>query len=905
MIGLNNPLLSPQGILTAFRQQVVESRAPVEKATLLQSFKSKIQKMYKDVTETQYNQGYQGLKSIITAILTLEDIKDLSTLNIGIQDWQPANVEQAFKEMDERYRYFTHLDDEELKSAHALFKKIIQACRTHLILFENKSSDQVRFVYVYAYRLMALFTDRSKPINIEKQFDAIASQAYKLLNAANMDDPFHVILLERLRLPDVTQIQDMPGWQKLIRELGFKALEYFKHAPELEVDGKAPKDSVEALTRLAQLKYKRSAEDLDFSKLCLKNDVSQRMFNASLDYMTLTSSWPKKEDDNLPNITVVGEGEAKGYTWKKLDINDKRALILGEITHCCQSISENSHQCVVDGTSRSDNGFYVLMKNNEIIGQSYAWRTISGNICLDSIECLTGRIPLPALQTLLQQFTDQVVTSGAAHCVTVGKGGKTPKEFAENHMIADRMRQGIDYGDANKQYLITPTTLKQRERLPEIMDATVREYLEYLRLYLPENEQNPEVIAAFIEQNPEVKSVLTRDSFVYWLLNFNQGSICLNDLKEPAEHARLGTKLAHATKSFSTFNKILDHMSQAEKSFCCMVLYLHKPQEVLQRIKNSELNNEAIKNIASRVKTYNEFKALLDATPLQQRIAILEGLGERASNFLCTWSSATAFMNYLSKEDKDKCLDKLKFIFREAIRHSHQPGNEFLWFMAELTPEKRHDFAEIMLPELPGLIGSHYEFCNVLEYLSKEQNARFCTAIQRRLHELVRDIYECGEFIQMLSGHPLQNSFLKRAIPERYPALIKNFEQFMRAINDINRYVPLDAAMHHRSVLFGHMQGALADMITSGYIVQAEPSKPASDSGLFGFFSAMGEALSSDAPKPKAHNAVAEKLNTALKVLTADQKQVLLRLVQDKLPEGVDVNTLVYSADHGHTAAPA
>ena len=81
----------------------------------------------------------------------------------------------------------------------------------------------------------------------------------------------------------------------------------------------------------------------------------------------------------------------------------KRALILGDITDCCQSIGGASQECVKDAVSRKDNDLYVLMKQRKkgnpalisngaindrdfkIISQSYIWRSMTDTICQDSL----------------------------------------------------------------------------------------------------------------------------------------------------------------------------------------------------------------------------------------------------------------------------------------------------------------------------------------------------------------------------------------------------------------------------------------------------------------------------------------------------------------------------------------
>ncbi len=49
----------------------------------------------------------------------------------------------------------------------------------------------------------------------------------------------------------------------------------------------------------------------------------------------------------------------------KLPSGDMRAAILDKITKCCQSIGQDSEDCVLDGMNRENNSFYIMLKGGK------------------------------------------------------------------------------------------------------------------------------------------------------------------------------------------------------------------------------------------------------------------------------------------------------------------------------------------------------------------------------------------------------------------------------------------------------------------------------------------------------------------------------------------------------------
>ena len=511
-------ILTPESILNYLKKDVLafEKKHPKEtktKATKLSYLKEQLKdNFFKDAThpsdadllallstDTRFN-AYPYLREALTVVFSLNDLADDESVKEAIKqlekphtdDWNNAHFNAEFQKINGRYKYFT--DPMQTEAYEKLFKELAITCRTITVFSEtnNTDDDADAIAYDYAYKIMALFINPNEPIPSLKD---IAKSTQDLLTKRDtpINKPFHDVLAMKLKLPVASDIGDPAGWKALIKKQGEKSFPFFAHAKEIESktsSKKAPVTITEAKKADVQIKYKRASEDLEFAILCYNYDTGvnsdadeepglEETFNISLDY--IQSDWPKKTRDNLkktydnlPDLITEGEGKADGYYWVKLPPNDKRALILGKITDCCQSMGGDSEACVKDAVSLSDNGLYVLLKhkrgdklkpknedgsinyeNFQIIGQSYAWKSTSDNLCLDSIECLSNSIPKDALQHILSQFTQQVFANDSTiECVNIGRGGKTPSHLFPNTNNTLDIRQGQMYGDAADQYVV-------------------------------------------------------------------------------------------------------------------------------------------------------------------------------------------------------------------------------------------------------------------------------------------------------------------------------------------------------------------------------------------------------------------------------------------------------------------
>lgn len=659
MLYLNNSYLTSEQIIERFELEVLNAKSlsNANSPSALQQFKNKLLSIYFNELSIQFKiqpkattaeekaqqkkenkkaieealtksdafcQGYPQLKCILSKTLLLEEPCDYAVVLEELKgsfdeaeqkdrDWNAAKEQTEFHRLDSRYGYFTEIPQEQQQALHQLFVKLAISCRVMVVLFEKNNTRADNMAYDYAYKLMALFLDPNKTIEPQKDFDDIAKKTHKLLSRSDdkKDKPFHDNLIVKLFLPDARKIKDRKGWRDLIEREGSKFFRHFNMAPkieaklaeELQEEARAPKNEKEAKNIAMLCSYSRAKEDPDFAKLCQLHKVEEVTFNASLDYMSKTSGWPKKSVDNLPDIPIKGEGEAQGYYWLKLPVDDKRALILGDITDCCQSIGGHSSQCVKDGIELGNNGFYVLLKQRkkgdfkpisngainesdfDIVGQSYAWKSQAGNLCLDSIECLRGGISTNALRAILTDFSTKVLAENPGiQFINVGKGGKTPENLYQDSLLSERQLEGNSYGDSLKQYTI-------KQRFPYIEDSVLTENhnrlkgnfllkIKYLSAYYEDKSAFSEQLTILLRDYPEIEGKLN-EQMLGRIILLSENDFSLSDLI-PIDY-EVFNNLEKAEKSCYSLNRLIFNCTSLKE---LAIVLQHAPEEKHQDIFN-------------------------------------------------------------------------------------------------------------------------------------------------------------------------------------------------------------------------------------------------------------------------------------------------------------------------------
>lgn len=241
--------------------------------------------------------------------------------------------------------------------------------------------------------------------------------------------------------------------------------------------------------QIGKMVYKRFSEAPDLGLFCLESDLSELVFNRCLKLY----KQPKKSDI-MPDIYLDGaECGHPGYHLLKLPNNDYRALVLGYIVKCCQSIGRKTEQLVIDGWKMKNRGFYVLLKqhrpgklsveallnpkNASIIGECYAWRSALNNVVIDSWESLLKEHD-EVTTDMVREYAQRMVNDPKHHVFRVTIGGKGPKTPPMLKAKITKEKEVMSKGYQYRDTLFTQAEITSRDVV-----VWERELIQFLEQY--------------------------------------------------------------------------------------------------------------------------------------------------------------------------------------------------------------------------------------------------------------------------------------------------------------------------------------------------------------------------------------------------------------------------------------
>ena len=393
-----------------------------------------------------------------------------------------------------------------LTQAEMVFEQLKPLCRKMTQLVERQADDNEM-----AYKLMALFCESKDFLAPDRCLNKISDGFVKVSAPFKhkKNHPYHDAFVTELNhFPTVADAKNIQEWRGFILQFGFPGLTIFA---DCKLFDQVPKTLQEGQTAQLAKSYPRAQENLGFAAICKSLLIKNDGFESGLDF--IKTGWPKKQSDNLPLVDIKVSDETYEYRWVKLPPDDKRALYLGNmIPGCCQFINGDARQCVIDGISLSDNGFYVLLKNKisktmsskldgDVVAHSYVWMSKNGNLCLDSIEWNKGRVSQAILKTLMDRFASEILARNPQiKFVNVGTGGQTPRHFCGDALVSETQRQGTAYGDSASQYCIqsklTPEATQLLGEMPNFksLHGDLQNKIRYLSAYLEPTDVSLETI---------------------------------------------------------------------------------------------------------------------------------------------------------------------------------------------------------------------------------------------------------------------------------------------------------------------------------------------------------------------------------------------------------------------------
>lgn len=384
--------------------------------------------------------NYQHLHRTIP-VLYLFHRSDCLALASALKEDRDNKILSAFENMDkwQRHLHISPLPGLECLSSIHVRPSCLKWAADILNKEMKKQKGEVQG-NVYAYNLSVLFGTEDRILRYLQKWGSARKQ------------PLHD-LTYKIIIPQ-SEHADWKAWGDAVLKFGPDMANLVKFADKLP----RPLATLN-LTRaeIAKDAYPRSAENPQLAALCFEFEDDENTFNRALGLWQTQKEkgFPVK---NIPDFNISGEQFGfPGARFIKLKEDDPRGLFLGEYTDCCQSIGNSSGApCAIHGFTSDQSGFYaVLSPEDDIIGQTWAWRGTKGELVFDSLETLGTRVSVEQWKNILNECTKSLNDHNPCKVTEflVGNGGDTPNLGA----VTDTPATPVDYSryrDSRTQYSI-------------------------------------------------------------------------------------------------------------------------------------------------------------------------------------------------------------------------------------------------------------------------------------------------------------------------------------------------------------------------------------------------------------------------------------------------------------------
>jgi hypothetical protein len=607
---------------------------------------------------------YEYLRSIFSYLFSDEAAQVSSEerldhlSQISGSHWHEEDTNQIYQQLNEKYSYF----QQSTPAHNELFRVLSNSFRTMIVfygysrlsysqclltLYSLASSDVTSLfsylnlsdlwaeqvtnqAHICAYASMALFVDSIETQSVATWYAKISFDLDKLFRtrkniSMHKHDFYFETLSEKLSLSDASQLKDLSGWRRLIKNVGVECFPAFEMASQIERlhESKAPEHLEQAERLLATIVYHHGEKDPELAYLCYKEEISDDRFSVCLNY--IQSGWPKKNRDYLPECHI----QKHGFHFLKMRRDDKRTLFLGDLTHNCMSLGGDANggiYSVRDAVERENNGFYVLLdKNKKIIGMCYAWMSRAGNLCIDSIEILRHSIKESDLFEILTLFSEKVLETHP-HIQRVNLGSRSPGQRHFDDIpykyaaILEIMREGFAHRDSSRQYCVKSRAVRDGDQ------AILDEFLWYKShdfsacvVYLYEqfhatNQNFISELKQLLEDYPELTTQLTPKN-IERFFSFSS-ALCLSDLKplSPDDFQHMSAELRKniPTARLAFWNDDLALVN---------VLNLISKEDIFPLLGRNQRG--AYKLLEASLPSSEAFAAILSAYPVNKRADVL------------------------------------------------------------------------------------------------------------------------------------------------------------------------------------------------------------------------------------------------------------------------------------------
>lgn len=522
--------------------------------------------------------------------------------------------DSAYLSLNRYYQLFTH------DNARGLYNWLYPRLKAALQL-----EAETIMVPLFAYRLMALTVSDEELADVEKAKSLLATRVKSLIHSGNTESkaPYSK-LCESIYLPK-GPIKRLKAWQAMVQQQGERGFIYFSRADEIEKYWQS-----RCTTRLVSFQSAKQAwawkhyqaemeQEQQWAILCEMHGVDVSRYQRGKRLLPLLET----ARDDFPDVFIKGEDYAQAfdnYAIVKLSKSDMHLLLLGELTDCCFSVGRNGERCINDLLNQSDKSVYVLLKRKRktkaflddsgkinyrecrIVGFTYVWRSVCGNVCFDSVESMK-QVDKTCSAHLFQELASNLASK--TQCKRVTKGLKQAKEAT---CPPELMASGIPYIDSHRQVEIYPPEDRVSMEVALALDRRqVKEVLIPAKGFTFKSSYQ-----AFLRNIPKaliLKPIYGLVQCYLALAEKPNEKQCLSFLKHMAPLEQLNlietekASVAAVVPSYLTLEQVmsLDVKNLAYLSTAIAAIFFHAPTWELRGIDLASLSNRLLKSMRMKL----------------------------------------------------------------------------------------------------------------------------------------------------------------------------------------------------------------------------------------------------------------------------------------------------------------
>ncbi|MFJ1270166.1 hypothetical protein ACD661_16545 [Legionella lytica] len=440
---------------------------------------------------------------------------------------------------------------------------------------------------------------------------------------------------------------------------------------------------------------------------------------------------PGNDDVLIPDVFIKIPNHENLYL-KKLDVLHKEgaalAACLGKITDCCQYIGGAGSSCAEYGISSPHSGFYVVCRgnpdypalNDEIVAQSWVWRSKDNALVFDSIEMSKNKSQFPVMP-FFNQLIEQLIAEGHTHKVACGSGSGIAKRqgVTDESTVSEEFFDYVGYSDARRQRILAD--VNKPFLFYKFEDQTQSLIKELMKSDTPFNE------------NRVLKELTS-----YLLLNKKN---LLGFIYEALSELSLTDKKVTLDEMFANILSTSGFLYEIDNIQWLLSVLPHENTIIFEPIKN---------NFPNIIKNRTHFCTLFNLLPLQQQGELFNLTQENLPGIIKDKYKLDELFAPLSLDNRVVLFDLLKSNFPNTIKNT----SHFCKLFSLLPLQQQCELFNLTKENLPEIIKDQYELNEVFAPISLDQRTALLGRLKNKLPGFITD--EHGLIIVFKHLNPAQ-----------------------------------------------------------------------------------------------------------------------------------------------------